>query len=97
MCSKTSILSLDRIYRRFEMTQYDDLIKRKAKELEAEEWGKQVKYIHANQGIMEIAYNNGVVQYEQIATGKKWTEGKKEKKDTLLQSFGKWVADQRGK
>lgn len=79
------------------MTEYNDLIKKKAKQLEAEEWGNQVKYIHACNGVMEIAYNNGIIKYEQISTGKKWTEGEKEKKDTLLQSFGKWIADQRGK
>ena len=64
------------------MTQYNELIIRKAKELEAEEWGNQVKYIHASNGVMEIAYNNGL---------------KRETKDSLFTSFGKWIADQRGK
>lgn len=79
------------------MTEYKDLIKKKAEQLEAEKWGKQVKYIHACNDVLEVAYNNGVTKYEQISTGKKWTEGEEEKKDTLLQSFGKWIADQRGK
>ena len=80
------------------MTQYNDLIIKKAKELEAEEWGNQVQYIHASNGIMEIAYNNGLKRFEETKpNGKKWTEGQKESKDSLFQSFGKWLADQRGK
>jgi hypothetical protein len=79
------------------MTQYDKLIERKAKELEAEEWGNRVAYIHASNGIMEIALNNGVKSFERIATGEKWTEGKKETKESLFSSFGRWIADQRGK
>jgi hypothetical protein len=80
------------------MTQYNDLIIQKAKELEAEEWGNQVQYIHASNGIMEIAYNNGLKRFEETKpNGKKWTEGQKESKDSLFQSFGKWLADQRGK
>ena len=79
------------------MTQYNELIVRKAKELEAEEWGNQVAYIHASNGIMEIALNNGVKSFERIATGEKWTEGKAETRESLFQSFGRWIADQRGK
>ena len=80
------------------MTQYNELIIRKAKELEAEEWGNQVKYIHASNGVMEIAYNNGLKRFEECKPdGKKWTEGKRETKDSLFTSFGKWIADQRGK
>ena len=79
------------------MTQYDELIKRKQEELAAEAWGKQVKYIHAQDGIMEIAYNNGLKEFEETATGKKWTEGEVETKETLVQSFGRFIADWRGK
>ena len=80
------------------MTQYNELIKRKAKELEAEEWGNQVKYIHASNGVMEIAFNNGLKRFEETkSNGKKWSEGKRESKESLFQSFGKWIADQRGK
>ena len=79
------------------MTQYDELIKRKQEELAAEAWGKQVKYIHAQNGIMEIAYNNGLKEFEETATGKKWTEGEVETKETLVQSFGRFIADWRGK
>ena len=80
------------------MTQYNELIKRKAKELEAEEWGNQVKYIHASNGVMEIAFNNGLKRFEETKpNGKKCAEGKRESKESLFQSFGKWITDQRGK
>ena len=79
------------------MTQYNELIKRKAKELEAEEWGNQVKYIHASNGVMEIAFNNGLKRFEETKpNGKKWAEGKRESKESLFQSFGKWITDHRG-
>ena len=79
------------------MTQYNELIIRKAKELEAEEWGNQVKYIHANNGIMEIAFNNGLKRFEEISTGHKWSEGEEQAKETIFDSFTRWIADQRGK
>ena len=78
------------------MTQYDELIAKKKEELAAEAWGKQVKYISASNGVMEVAYNNGLKEFEETATGKKWTEGEVEKKENLLQSFGKWIADNSG-
>ena len=78
------------------MTQYDELIAKKKEELAAEAWGKQVKYISASNGVMEVAYNNGLKEFEETATGKKWTEGEVEKKENLLQSFGKWIVDNSG-
>ena len=78
------------------MTQYDELIAKKKEELAAEAWGKQVKYIHASNGVMEVAYNNGLKEFEETATGKKWTEGVVEKKENLLHSFGKWIVDNSG-
>ena len=55
------------------MTQYSDKVKKHKAKIEAEAWGKQVKYIHASNGIFEIAYNNGEVHYEETKTGRKWT------------------------
>ena len=78
------------------MTQYDELIAKKKEELAAEAWGKKVKYISASNGVMEVAYNNGLKEFEETATGKKWTEGEVEKKETLLHSFGKWIVDNSG-
>ena len=79
------------------MTQYDELIREKAEQLAAEEWGNQVKYIHASNGVMEIAYNNGLKRFEETKPGgKKWTTGERKTKQTIFESFGRWMADQRG-
>jgi hypothetical protein len=78
------------------MTQYDDLIAKKKEELAAEAWGKKVKYIHASNGVMEVAYNNGLIEFERTATGEKWTEGEIEKEENLLHSFSKWLTDNSG-
>ena len=61
--------------------------------MEAEEWGKQVKYLHAHNGILEVAYNNGKKHFEETATGKKWIEGQADSNKTLIQRFEKFMAD----
>ena len=52
--------------------------------------------MHAYDGILEVAYNNGIKEFERTATGEKWTEGKKKSKDSLLRSFFRYMADYRG-
>jgi hypothetical protein len=79
------------------MTQYDDRVQKQKELIAAEEWGRQVKYLHAHNGILEVAFNNGLKQFEETATGKKWTEGDVETKESLLRSFGRYMADFRGK
>ena len=56
------------------MTQYDDKVKEHKEKLAVEEWGKQVKYLHINNGIIELAFNNGNKHFEETSTGKKWKE-----------------------
>ena len=75
------------------MTQYSDKVKKHKEKMEAEEWGKRVKYLHASNGILEVAYNNGEVHFEETATGKKWIEGQADSKKTLIQRFEKFMAD----
>ena len=77
------------------MTQYSDKVKKHKEKMEAEEWGKQVKYLHAHNGILEVAYNNGEKHFEETATGKKWTEGVADSTKTLIERFGKFMADVR--
>ena len=77
------------------MTQYSDKVKKHKEKMEAEEWGKRVKYLHASNGILEVAYNNGEVHFEETATGKKWTEGVADSTKTLIERFGKFMADVR--
>ena len=43
------------------MTQYKDKVAEHKAKLEAEEWGKQVKYLHASGGILEVAYNLSLI------------------------------------
>jgi len=75
------------------MTQYKEEVERYKAKMEAEEWGKQVKYLHASDGVLEIAYNNGERHFEETATGKKWTEGVPDSSKTLIERFGKFMAD----
>ena len=78
------------------MTQYEDRVEKQKDRLAAEAWGNKVKYMHAYDGILEVAYNNGIKEFERTATGEKWTEGEVEKKENLLHSFGKWIVDNSG-
>ena len=41
------------------MTQFDIQVDLRRKAIEDEEWSKQVKYLHINNGVMEIGYNDG--------------------------------------
>ena len=47
------------------MTEYTDKVEKQRILMEAEEWGNGVKHIHANNGIIETAYQNGDVHYEE--------------------------------
>ena len=78
------------------MTQYEDRVEKQKDRLAAEAWGNKVKYMHAYDGVLENAYNNGLKEFERTATGEKWTEGEVEKEENLLQSFSRYMADWRG-
>ncbi len=41
------------------MTEFDDVVQRQKFRLEAEAWGKQLKYYHYNNGIRTIEFNSG--------------------------------------
>ena len=47
------------------MTEYTDLVEEKRILLEAEKWGKGVRYIHANNGVVETAFQNGDIHYKE--------------------------------
>jgi hypothetical protein len=47
------------------MTEYKELVEETRVRLQAEEWSKGIKYIHANNGVIETKYNNGDVHYEE--------------------------------
>ena len=72
------------------MTEYTDLIEEARVKLQAEEWAKGIKYIHANNGIIETKYNNGDVRYDEVKeNGNSWTVYKNLPKQSLLNRFFK--------
>ena len=73
------------------MTQYKDKVAKHKAKIEAEEWGRQVKYIHACNGIFEVAYNNGEKHFEETATGKKWKTGIDYTDETLMERFERYL------
>ena len=75
------------------MTQYKDKVAKHKAKIEAEEWGRQVKYIHACNGIFEVAYNNGEKHFEETATGKKWKTGVDYTDETLMERFERYLSD----
>ena len=75
------------------MTQYKDRVKRQKLKIAAEEWGRQVKYMLAADGVLEIAYNNGEKHFEDTTTGKKWKTGIDLDKETLMDKFARYMAD----
>jgi hypothetical protein len=75
------------------MTQYSDKVQEHKEKLAAEAWGKQVKYLHASNGVIEIGYNNGEKHFEETATGKKWKTGVDYTEETLLQKFERYMSD----
>ena len=76
------------------MTQYKNKVIEHLERMEAEEWGKKIKYVLADDGIIKYAYNNGEIHIEENKPdGKKWIEGKAMEKETLLEKFSKFVTD----
>ena len=75
------------------MTQYKDKVAKHKAKIEAEEWGKKVRYIHASGGVLEVAYNNGEKHFEETATGKKWKTGVDYSKENLIDKFARYMAD----
>ena len=75
------------------MTEFSEIVENQRILNEAEEWGGNIKYIHANNGITETAYNNGDKQYVESETGKQWTVYANQSQGTLVQKFIKWVTD----
>tara|TARA_R100001443_G_scaffold95124_1_gene101596 strand:+ start:228 stop:485 length:258 start_codon:yes stop_codon:yes gene_type:complete len=75
------------------MTQYKDRVAEQKERLAAEAWGKQVKYLHAYNGILEVAYNNGEKHFEETKSGRKWQTGIDYDKDSLVEKFNRFMND----
>ena len=86
------------------MTQYTETVQAHKDKTEAEEWGKNIKYIHANEGVIETAFNNGDIKYETrlpLGGGKlkyktHWHREKIEE-ESLITAWGRWLVDMKWK
>jgi len=52
------------------MTEFADRVERQRLLQEVEKWSKGIKYIHANDGVIETKFNSGDIEYKDTATGK---------------------------
>jgi hypothetical protein len=80
------------------MTEYKEEVARQREKLKLEKWAEQCKYIHANGGVIETAFNNGDIKYEYtrgLKRGQIEWHREKASKDTLLDKFGRYLADNR--
>ena len=75
------------------MTEFSEIVENQRILMEAEEWGAGIKYIHANNGIIETKYQNGDMHYEDTKTARKWTVYANQSQGTLVQRFIKWASD----
>ncbi len=74
------------------MTQYSNKVEEVRLKQEAEEWGRSAKYIHASNGVIETAFNNGDVHIEENwEGGKSWTVYAQEPKN-LIDKYLRWRA-----
>ena len=77
------------------MTEYTDLVEKERTRFQQEEavekWSKGIKYIHANNGIIETAFNNGDIQYDR--DGRISWHREKPTKQTLFDKFERAMAD----
>ena len=47
----------------------------------------------AQDGVLEVAYNNGEKHFEETATGKKWKTGIDYTDETLMERFERYLSD----
>ena len=73
------------------MTEFSEIVENQRILMEAEEWGAGIKYIHANNGIIETAFNNGDIQYDR--DGRISWHREKPTKQTLFDKFERAMTD----
>ena len=73
------------------MTEYTDMVEKAKIQQETEEWAKGIKYIHANNGVIETKFNNGDIQYDR--DGRISWHREKSTRETLIGKFHRAVAD----
>jgi len=80
------------------MTEYTERVERERNKQAAEKWGKGVRYIHANNGIIETKFNNGDIQYVENKPGGKTTWHREQlTKTSLIEKWWRALADMGGR
>ena len=82
------------------MTEYTDKVEAVKLQQQIDEYAKGIKYVHANNGVIETKYNNGDIQYKYTRGPKRGkTEWHRENatRETLLDKMYRAVADLRHK
>jgi hypothetical protein len=77
------------------MTEHSEKVREQKFKIDAEEWGKKVKFYHYNNGIREMKFNNGISYFEDTKTEKKWTVYPEDYKLSLLENFSRWLVDRK--
>tara|TARA_R100000458_G_C8258925_1_gene234644 strand:+ start:532 stop:795 length:264 start_codon:yes stop_codon:yes gene_type:complete len=80
------------------MTEHTDAVEEQRHRLRYDEWRNGVKYLHASNGKIELAFNDGRVRVEDTKTGKatmQYPEGymSKDWMSSVLDSFRKAIAN----
>jgi hypothetical protein len=75
------------------MTEYSEAVELVRQKTAADAWGKQVNYIHATNGVMEICYNNGNKEFQDTSTGDTYWEYKSTPPWKLVDAFNRFLAD----
>ena len=73
------------------MTEYTEQVEKQRQLQDAEKWGKGVRYIHVNNGIIETKFNNGDIQFDR--DGKISWHRENSTRDTLITRFRKAMVD----
>ena len=73
------------------MTEYTEQVEKQRQLQDAEKWGKGVRYIHVNNGIIETKFNNGDIQYDR--DGRISWHREKPTKQTLFNKFERAMSD----
>ena len=75
------------------MTEHTERVERQKIKNEAEAWGKAWKYLHYNNGIEEIKYNNGNIKFTNVKTGEISYKYEKNYKLSLIDRFQRAMVD----
>ena len=82
------------------MTEHTEKVRLHKLKMDSELWGKEVNYIHVQNGVIEICYNNGNKKYEQtrnigdgVKEGKIWWEYSEKTDTSLIQDFRRHITD----